>query len=423
MKQHIKDFNELIAGASHYLASQLFYAPRTIGHFRQVWKQIRTYLADHQITYYDQDVEDLVLHHWFGKRHVRALSHREKIFYNGVKMLTEFQQSGHIQLPARPCKDPLIFEGPLGRIMTEFLDYQRNEKRLAKSSLDTYKRHLYSFLTYCQQHQVSSILEIGLSVLLAYINQLNDQTTAVYMAICVLRGFMQYAFKEKLIQVDYAKKIPRYKRVGQPQIPTTYTPEEIEKLIASVERGSPTGKRNYAIILLAARLGLRASDIARLRFDNLHWSTSSIHLQQYKTGHEVILPLLTDVGNAIIDYLKYARPTTSQASQVFLTTRPPYGPFPSSNVVTHVVQRAFRNAGISIQGKKFGPHALRHSLASRLLEVRTMLPVISEVLGHQSTESTRYYLRIDLKSMQQCILEVPAVTPDFYEQKGGMFYE
>jgi site-specific recombinase XerD len=422
MRQHIKEFNELIAGASYYLTSELRYAPRTVGHFRSVWKQIRTYLADHQITYYDQDVEDLVLHHWFGKRPVRALSHSEKIFYNGVKMLTEFQQHGRINLPARPCKDPLIFEGSLGKIMTDFFEHQRNEKGLTKISLDAYQRHLFSFLTYCQQHEIHSLPAIDLSVLLGFINQLNDQTTPIYMAICALRGFMRYAFEERLILVDYAKKIPRYKRVCQPKIPTTYTPEEIEKLITSVERESATGKRNYAIILLAARLGLRASDIARLQFDHLHWSSSSIHIKQYKTGHEVTLPLLADVGNAIIDYLKYARPSSSTA-QVFLTARPPYSPILSSNVVTHIVQRAFGKAEISIRGKRFGPHALRHSLASRLLEVRTVLPVITEVLGHQSTESTRYYLRIDLASMQQCILEVPAVTADFYEQKGGMFYE
>ncbi|MEK6482559.1 site-specific integrase [Catalinimonas sp. 4WD22] len=422
MKQHIKDFNELIAGASHFMTCELHYAPRTVGNYRRVWKLIRTYLAEHHITHYDQTVEAQLLHQWFGNRPMRSLSHHERISCHAARMLTEFQQNGQINLPTRPCKDPLIFEGPLGKVMTDFLEYQRNEKRLAKNTLDSYQRHLFSFLIYCHQHDIYSLPVIDLSVLLGYINQLNEQTTPIYMAICALRGFVRYAFAEKLIQVDYAKKIPRYKRVGQPQIPTTYTPEEIEKLITSVERGSTTGKRNYAIILLAARLGLRASDIARLQFDHLHWSSSSIHIKQYKTGQEVTLPLLADVGNAIIDYLKYARPSSS-ATQVFLTARPPYSPFLSSNIVTQVVQRAFGKAGISIQGKRFGSHALRHSLASRLLEVRTVLPVISEVLGHQSTESTRYYLRIDLASMQQCILEVPAVTPDFYEQKGGMFYE
>jgi integrase len=91
-------------------------------------------------------------------------------------------------------------------------------------------------------------------------------------------------------------------------------------------------------------------------------------------------------------------------------------------VITHVVQRAFKKAGIDIKDRKFGPHSLRHSLGFRMLEEHTILPVISEVLGHQSTESTRYYLRIDLQSMKQCMLDVPQVTAGFYQQKGVFFY-
>jgi integrase len=140
-----------------------------------------------------------------------------------------------------------------------------------------------------------------------------------------------------------------------------------------------------------------------------------------KTGKELVLPLLPDVGNAIIDYLKYARPH-SEEPYVFLTERPPYGSFSSSNVVTHIVQRAFRKAGIDIKDRRFGPHSLRHSLGFRMLEQNTVLPIMSEVFGHQSTESTRYYLRIDLESMKQCMLEVPLVADSFYTKKGGYFY-
>ena len=130
---------------------------------------------------------------------------------------------------------------------------------------------------------------------------------------------------------------------------------------------------------------------------------------------------IPDVGNAIIDYLKYARPD-SEEPYVFLTERPPHGSFNSSNVVTHVVQRAFIKAGIDINDRKFGPHSLRHSLGFRMLENNTVLPVISDVFGHESTESTRYYLRIDLQSMKQCMLDVPLVAENFYKQKGGYFY-
>ena len=91
--------------------------------------------------------------------------------------------------------------------------------------------------------------------------------------------------------------------------------------------------------------------------------------------------------------------------------------------MTQIVQRAFRRAGITITGRRFGPHALRHSLGFRMLQESTVLPVISEVLGHKSSESTRYYLRIDLQSMQQCVLDIPPVRDGFYMQKGGVFYE
>lgn len=422
MTQHIQDFNALIAQASQYLLGELSYAPKTVDRYRQIWKQIRAYMAAHRIVLYDQRVEERLLCHQYGRRSLKEIPYTERTFYHGVKMLTEFSQSGKINLPVRPHKKPILFNGPLGELMTTFMHHKRVEERLSIIRLSCYQRHLSEFLTYCQEHQINTIADVDLRVILLYLGQLNPRTTPVYMAISALRGLLRYAFEQKLLQVDYAKKIPRYKRAHQPKLPSVYAKEEVEKLIASVDRSSPTGKRNYAIILLSARLGLRASDIARLRFEHLHWPTSTISIQQWKTGRDVTLPLLSDVGNAIVDYLRYARPSSEEA-QVFLTARPPYGPFPTSNVVTHVVQRAFKKAGISIHGKKFGPHALRHSLASRMLEERTVLPVISEVLGHQSSESTRYYLRIDLKSMQQCILEVPAVASDFYEQKGGMFYE
>jgi site-specific recombinase XerD len=422
MNQPIKEFNELIKNASEYLATQLSYSPSSVNKYRSVWKQIRRFMSTNGITRYDQSVEKQLLSHRFGERNLREFSVYEKECYNGVKMLTAFQQKGLIQLPERPRKAPLVFDGEIGQVMQDFLGYKKTEDRLSKIRLDCYQRHLFGFLTYCQGQQIESIQAIDLAVILRFIGQLNPNTTPVLLAISALRGFMKYVFEQKLSMVDYSGKIPRYQRVSQPRLPSTYSTTEIEKLIACQERSSATGKRNYAIILLAARLGLRASDICRLRFESLQWHTSTIHIRQYKTGRELILPLLAEVGNAIIDYLRYARPR-SEEPFVFLSQRPPFGPFLSSNVVTHVVQRAFAKASLRTADRRFGPHALRHSLSNRMLQTRTALPVISQVLGHQSSESTRYYLRIDLESFKQCILEVPAVASTFYEQQGGAFYE
>ena len=413
----------MVSYALSYLENHLFYALSTVDDHRMIWKQIRNFMALNGIKRYTPDVGIQVIKHKFNDRSVEELSEYARGFIKSILMLSEFQETCHIKIQPRPRKTPIIFSGPIGDIISGFLDYKRVEERLSIIRIHCYQRNLSRFLNFCNEKSICSIKEIDLVVILRFLNELDyRKEIPVSIIISSLRGFMKYAFDEKLLATDYSQKIPRYKSVIQPKLPSTYAREEIEKLISTVERSSPIGKRNYAIILMAARLGLRASDISKLKFENLHWNTSTIEIEQFKTGKELVLPMLPDVGNAIIDYLRYGRPKSSEP-YVLLTERPPYGHFTTSNVVTHVVQRAFINAGIDIKGKRFGPHSLRHSLGFRMLEQSTVLPVISEVLGHESTKSTRYYLRIDLKSMRQCMLDVPPVPTDFYEQKGGAFYD
>ncbi len=413
----------MVSNALSYLENQLFYSCSAVVHYRKAWKQIRIFMALNGINGYTPDVGIQVIKHKFNDRSEEELTQYERWFIKSILMLSEFQETCHIKIRPRSRKKPIVFSGPIGEIISDFLDYKRIEDRLSIIRLHCYQLNLFRFLSFCNGNNICSIKDIDLVVILRFLSEMDSRKgTPVSVVISAMRGFMKYAFDEKLLASDYSQKIPRYKSVIQPKLPSTYAREEIEKLISSVERSSPIGKRNYAIILMAARLGLRASDISNLKFENLHWKTSTIEIEQFKTGKDLVLPLLPDVGNAIIDYLRYGRPKSAEP-YVLLTERPPYGHFTTSNVVTHVVQRAFINAGINIKGRRFGSHSLRHSLGFRMLEQSTVLPVISEVLGHESTESTRYYLRIDLKSMRQCMLDVPPVPTDFYEQKGGAFYD
>lgn len=425
MNEQIKDFNELMSKAGNYLESELSYSLCTVARYRCGWRRIREFMASSGIERYGREVEERFLGDDLGGRGIPKLSRTERFLYHGAKMLTEFQGKGIITPPARSGRkeDPIVFDGALGGAITRFLEHKRTEERLAVTTLYGYRRNLYPFLRYCNKKNIVSIQDIDLAFILGFLSQLDcRKKTAVQLAILSLRSFMKYAYQWKLLALDLSHKIPRYRSADQPKLPSTYTKEEVERLIRSVDRSSAIGKRNYAIILLAARLGLRASDISRLKFTELHWDTSTLEIRQVKTDKELVLPLLPDVGNALIDYLKYGRPE-SECPFVFLIGRAPYVQFHTSQVVTHVVQRAYRKAGIDIKGRRFGPHSLRHSLGFRMLEESTALPVISEVLGHQSTESTRYYLRIDLRSMRQCMLDVPLVPAGFYEQKGGVFYE
>lgn len=423
MNKQFRDFNVLTLKIAEYLESQLNYSPSAIEDFQKIWRRVSFFMDSKGYKYYGPEVEKELFQYHFNGRSKRELRSQKQVrHYNGIKMLSDFITTGKVQLLVRPKQKQITFTGPIGEIINSFMDYKRTVKRLSVISLSCHKRNLLKLYNYCLKENINFINELDLPTLLLFVKQLDSQyKTGVKNTLVTIRGFMKYLFEQTLTDKDFSLVIPKYKSVNQAKLPSTYTKEEIEKLIMSVERFSAIGKRNYAIILLAARLGLRASDITRLKFENLNWQTSTIKIDQYKTGKELVLPILADVGNALIDYLKYGRPISEEPS-IFLTARPPYGPCLTSNVVTHVVQRAFIKAGIDIKDRRFGPHALRHSLGFRMLEESTILPVISEVLGHQSTESTRYYLRIDLKSMKQCMLEAPPVAVGFYEQKGGIFY-
>jgi site-specific recombinase XerD len=421
MNKHFTEFNELTNNAGNYLEQELCYALKTSDGYRRVWKQVREFMFSNGINHYSKSVERQFLQFKFKNKARKDLTVNQRTTCNGLKMLTEYYLTGKINVPSRPSKYPLDFRGSIGKAISSFLSFKQ-QRRMSRSSLHNYQRHLYEFMEYCEKRDIGSVGDIDLPLLLHFINQYDcDKKSVIIILISTLRIFLQYLFKENLTAIDYSSKIPRCKRVTQPKIPSLYSKEEVERLIASVDRSSPTGKRNFAIIILAARLGLRASDISRLKFENLHWNTNTIEIDQVKTGKPLQLPLLPDVGNAIIDYLQYGRPV-SEEPYVFLTRRPPYGCFTTSNVVTHVVQRGMIKAGINTKNRRFGPHSLRHSLGFRMLENSTMLPVISEVFGHKSSESTRFYLRIDLTSMKQCMLDVPPVPTEFYQQRGGAFY-
>lgn len=204
--------------------------------------------------------------------------------------------------------------------------------------------------------------------------------------------------------MDLSSYAPNIRCEHRSTLPSVYTPKEVSKILSSIDRSNPVGKRNYALILLITRLGMRCGDVCNLKFSDIDWEQNKLHYTQHKTGVAQTLPLFEDVGMAIIDYLKYGRPK-SDSSSIFLQHRAPIIPCNSSGVYSlvsrHITKMDFPNTN-----RKRGPHALRHSLASRLLEGNIPLPVISAILGHANTETTSAYLAIDIDKLRLCALEV-----------------
>ena len=185
----------------------------------------------------------------------------------------------------------------------------------------------------------------------------------------------------------------------------------LRRLLEEVDRGSPAGKRDYAIILLVIQLGLRVSDISNLQLESLKWNRKEIELIQHKTGKRIIQPLLEDVGWAIIDYIKYGRPKV-ESPFVFLTVNAPYTQM-KTNSVRFILSRHMTHCGIKKRiGTVSGMHSLRHALARRLLEKGTSLTTVADVLGHTSYASTSPYLKVDIESLRECALSLEEVLTD-----------
>jgi integrase len=182
----------------------------------------------------------------------------------------------------------------------------------------------------------------------------------------------------------------------------------VAKILEAVDRGNPCGKRDYAIILLITRLGLRGIDVKRLRFADLDWPGNRLSVVQAKTGHRVQLPLLKDVGWAIIDYIRHGRPP-SECPQVFLRHTAPIGPFSDQDHLHQILVKHARAAHVPLgENRRHGMHSLRHTLATRLLEHGTPIEQISDILGHQTVTATGAYLKSSLRLLAQCALDPDA---------------
>jgi site-specific recombinase XerD len=393
----------------------------TINRYRRRWQRVKDFMLDNDIRYYDAKVEKAYLTTLLGDFDYHQLDRKEKEVVNVIEVLSEFQKAGRIIMgPRKHC--PKVFQGDIGRIITDFIDHRGNALQLSKKTIRSYVIYLYPFCCYMNSIGVKHIEDIKAFDILSYIKQMEPNAPAKkHVALGMLRIFFRYLYEHYTLPVDYSRIIPKDNYKNQPKLPSTFTDEEIDALLTAVDRGNPKGKRDYAILLLATKLGLRASDICELKFENILWERNVIMFNQYKTGKTLELPLLPEIGNAIIDYLKHGRPVT-QDSHCFIHVQAPYDRIHTSDL-GNLVRKYMTLARIDCSNRKHGPHALRHCFASALLKEKVPLPVISEALGHKNMASTMFYLRIDTNSLRKCALEVPTVSSSFYEQKGGYCHE
>lgn len=325
----------------------------------------------------------------------------------GLKVLDDFACTGTItrsSVESTGLRIPHGMQEPL----REYERYAREQRYLRRNSLAERMHCIAVFLNFLRLSGLESLDRLQPRDISTFIRSLSGwKPKTVSRAASHLRQFLQFLFQRNVVQRDLSMALPTIKRAVQTTVPSVWDPGLVAKLLDAVDRCSPKGRRDYAILLLASRLGLRLSDIKNLKLDDLHWTSATIEIEQSKTGVPLILPMSEEVGNALIDYLRAGRPVVPHR-QVFVSLTPPFDPFSERDHLYRVVEHWRKLAGIEFRiPQRQGLHSLRHTLATRLLRAETPFPVISAILGHTSPASTFIYAKADVET-----LRIAALNPE-----------
>lgn len=316
------------------------------------------------------------------------------------RLLDLLRQEGVIAEKMAP-----IVQTPAELLADEFRSYLRQERALAGTTVTFYLEFISRFL-----NDRFADGEVDLSVLCAadVVGFVQRQAACLHpkrakVMTTALRSFLQYARYRGDVNIDLAAAVPTVANWTMASIPRFLLPDQVELVLAHCNRQTAIGRRDYAILLLLAWLGLRAGEVAALTLDDIDWKAGYFTVRG-KGGQWTQMPLPVDVGEAIAIYLKDGRPSVT-SRRLFLRGRAPAGGFRTQIGVSSVVKRALARAGIDSPHK--GAHLFRHTLATRMLGQGASLAEIGELLRHRSPQTTAIYAKVDLTSLRTLALPWP----------------
>ncbi len=286
-------------------------------------------------------------------------------------------------------------------------DFLRNDKGLAESSLRVYLPLVGDLLCYLQKRNGgNSVRRLDAGVLRAFLFDRTHGRSSEFSRLLAtsLRSFLRFLHGQGEISHDLTAAVPPVRRWAQPDVPRKLTPEEVDRVLNVPDRSTATGRRDLAVLILLAKLGLRASEVLELELGDIHWRTGEI-LIRGKGGRRDLLPLPREVGAALARYLRLdrgVRPT----QKVFLRANAPRVPLAGPASIGHIVRHSMARAEVE-RPKQIAAHLFRHTLASRILQQGASLRDISEILRHRSPTSTEIYAKIDMRSLNEVIRPWP----------------
>lgn len=292
---------------------------------------------------------------------------------------------------------------PFADVAPGFFEYLTAERGLRPVSIYAYRHHLGRFEDYLAHIGVKELAELSPTVLAAFVAQRRAAglaKTTVRETCGVLRVFLRYTNREGVLGRDLSDTVawPQVYRLSE--VPRSISWGEVERVLTGVDRRTPCGKRDYAILLLLVSYGLRSREIAALTLDDIDWKRERLAIPERKAGHSTAFPLSAVVGEALVDYLQHARPKSSDR-HVFFRTMAPVQPIGSAAVSCRA-RHYLLKAGVDVP--RPGSHTLRHTCVQRLVDAEFSLKTIGDFVGHRSPASTQIYGKVAVEPLRQVAL-------------------
>ena len=389
------------------LVEQRYHPEVTEQHLRE-WLRVTGYLREQglrlPLTLTAPEVEQYV-----ADRVVGLSASRTRFVRAAVRIFLDADEHGYC--PRRIGRAPQPVPSWFGSALGEYTESLYSHRGLAARTVDKRVWQLTRFAAYLDQDGVMQLDAIAPRHIHEFLIRLRTQAVATRLTyVTTLRSFFRWAAMTGSLPQDLSAAVAAPRQFKQRGLRDALTKREVTRLLNGVDRASPIGRRDYAVLLLATRYGLRPCDLRQLRLDAIDWREHVLSLTQAKTGRILTLPLLPDVADALIAYLRNGRPAT-QSQYVFVRHKAPFEPFVATNNLATIMRQALQRVGLDQREGRRGLYLLRHTLACRMLASGSPLKRIGDVLGHASTDATMEYASVDLTALRRVAITEAEVRP------------
>jgi site-specific recombinase XerD len=392
--QNVSDNIDQVSEELKRRLTVLRYSESSAKRYLSIFEWLAEYVADYGETDYSEDIgERFLAEYLLQAHHAPSWFVSAKLVVNRLNEIINNEQFAP-KFATQPPLCPPQYEKWRNAYLAD-----AEQRGLKPTTIGNNRRQLDRLFDRFENSGVANLSELTASELFAFF-------TNHRLDVCMLstaKSLFGFLFRENVTRTNLSVCVPKPTRPKP--LPSVYTAEEVRRVFDAVDNTTSFGRRDYAIMRLASHLGLRSSDIANLSLGDIDYERKVITIVQTKTGRPVTLVLNHDVEDALTAYIQNGRPD-SDSDKVFLKSQAPYTPI-CPGACYAVVHRYFLRAGIDTAGRKTGPHALRMSYATALVSKGVPYPIVTEALGHEDPESAKFYVRLDIRRLRTCALDVP----------------